>query len=182
LANDESALRNLYFTNIAFQIHQTFSALEAIAQELQILSLRPPTPSQDAEKTFDGRQKDRRHGQSSEKLDNISQAAIFPRNGPILSVEGKPLRPFTLLDNRQRIRDGVFRPDHSLPTMTIDEYLEEERKRGGIIEGGGEASMTQPEPNEDDMDLADQETIKARAWDEFKEENPKGSGNTLNRG
>ena len=30
--------------------------------------------------------------------------------------------------------------------------------------------------------VSDEETIKARAWDEFVEANPKGSGNTLNRG
>jgi len=66
--------------------------------------------------------------------------------------------------------------------MTIDEYLEEERKRGGIIEGGGPQSATRPEVDEDDMDKADEETMKARAWDEFKEANPKGSGNTINRG
>ena len=92
------------------------------------------------------------------------------------------MRPFTLLDTRQRMQAGVFRPDHSLPTMTIDEYLEEERRRGGMIEGGGPQSGVQPEPDEDDMDKADQETMKARAWDEFVEANPKGSGNTLNRG
>lgn len=66
--------------------------------------------------------------------------------------------------------------------MTIDEYLEEEKRRGGIIEGGGEQSGIRPEPDEDDLDKADEETMKARAWDEFKEDNPKGSGNTLNRG
>lgn len=66
--------------------------------------------------------------------------------------------------------------------MTIDEYLEEERRRGGIIEGGGPASAVRPEPDEDNMAKADEETMKARAWDEFTEANPKGSGNTLNRG
>jgi len=66
--------------------------------------------------------------------------------------------------------------------MTIDEYLEEERKRGGIIEGGGPQSAIRPEVDEDDMDKADEETMKARGWDEFKEANPKGSGNTMNRG
>ena len=66
--------------------------------------------------------------------------------------------------------------------MTIDEYLEEERKRGGIIEGGGRQSAIRQEVDEDDIDKADEETMKARAWDEFKEANPKGSGNTMNRG
>ena len=51
-----------------------------------------------------------------------------------------------------------------------------------MIEGGGEQSGIRPEPDEDNLQLADEETLKARAWDEFKEDNPKGSGNTLNRG
>jgi hypothetical protein len=92
------------------------------------------------------------------------------------------MRPFTLLDSRQTLKKGVFRPDHSLPTMTIDEYLEEEKKRGGMIDGGGPQSEIRPEPNEDDLDAADEETMKQRAWDEYVEANPKGSGNTLNRG
>ncbi len=92
------------------------------------------------------------------------------------------MRPFTLLDSRQTLKNGVFRPDHSLPTMTIDEYLEEEKRRGGIIEGGGPQSEIRPEPNEDDHAAADEETMKQRAWDEYVEANPKGSGNTLNRG
>jgi hypothetical protein len=64
--------------------------------------------------------------------------------------------------------------------MSIDDYLEEERKRGGIIEGGNNDEVQ--EIDEDDMKKADEETMKARSWDEFKEANPRGSGNTLNRG
>lgn len=103
------------------------------------------------------------------------------RGGPLLSTTGKPLQPFTLTDKRNQLRDGVFRPGHNLPTMSIDEYLEEERRRGGILDGSG-SSIPAPELDEDNMALADAETMKAREWDEFKEANPKGSGNTLNRG
>ena len=66
--------------------------------------------------------------------------------------------------------------------MTIDEYLAEEKRRGGMVEGGGEQSGVRQEVDEDDLERADVETEKAREWDEFKEDNPKGSGNTLNRG
>ena len=67
--------------------------------------------------------------------------------------------------------------------MTIDEYLDAEKKRGGIVEGGGEASMRGGAAVDgDDMDAADRETMRAREWDEFVEANPKGSGNTINRG
>lgn len=104
------------------------------------------------------------------------------RGGPLLSKTGKPLQPFVLMDKRTQLRDGVFKSGHNLPTMSIDEYLEEEHKRGGIIEGGGEASGRAPTPDEDNYEKADAETMKAREWDEFTEANPKGSGNTLNRG
>lgn len=116
----------------------------------------------------------------SERLDpSLAELLQKGRAGPLLSRDGKPLQPFTLTDRRTQLRQGVFRPGHNLPTMSIDEYLEEEKRRGGIIEGGEQAA---PEPDEDNLDKADEETMKARAWDEFKEENPRGSGNTLNRG
>lgn len=180
--NDEDALRQLHLTNIALCVHQAFASLESMAQELQILAMAPPAPPPSAgSATGDARQRDRRGDGYSERLD-APLAGLANRVGPILSADGKPLRPFTLLDNRQRVQQGVFRPDHTLPTMTIDEYLEEERKRGGIIEGGGEQSGIRPEPDEDNMEKADEETLKARAWDDFKDENPKGAGNTMNRG
>ena len=112
----------------------------------------------------------------------LSPSSLRDYVGPLLDSKGKPLRPFTLTSKRQQFQDGVFRPDHSLPTMSIDEYLEEERRRGGMIDGGGPQSQIQPQIDEDDLDAADRETMKAREWDEYVEANPKGSGNTLNRG
>jgi len=160
-----------------------------IAQELQLLAFAPPpSHSAPAAQPADERERERngrRPGDAgySDKLDTpLSQLAANGKAGPILSKDGKPLQPFVLLDQRQRIQQGVFRPGHSLPTMTIDEYLEEEKRRGGIVEGGGEQSGLRPEVDEDDVGKADEETMKAREWDEFKEANPKGSGNTLNRG
>ncbi|KAK7510984.1 type 2A phosphatase-associated protein 42 [Phyllosticta citriasiana] len=186
LQNDEAALRNLHLTNIAFNVHTAFSALESIAQEMQILAMAPPEQPSGASidaiaAEQDARQRLRGSANYSERLDP-PLSSLTARNGPLLSSDGKPMRPFTLLDNRQQVQAGVFRPDHSLPTMTIDEYLDEERRRGGIIEGGGEQSGIRPEPDEDDLDKADEETMKARAWDEFTEDNPKGAGNTMNRG
>ena len=156
-------------------------------RELEVLSLAPPSPPLGPE-TF-ARDYRERNGirandaDYSDRLDRpIAELLGSGNAGPILDRSGKPLRPFTLLDSRQRLADGVFRPGHNLPTMTIDEYLEEERRRGGIIEGGGEASGIAQEPDEDNYEKADAETMKAREWDEFVEANPKGGGNTLNRG
>lgn len=191
IQNDDTALRALCFAEINFQTHNTFHTLDMIAQEFNILSLAPPAPpthSPNHKADFRERQRNGHHFSSySDRLDpSISQLlGGSGKAGPILSKDGKPLQPFTLLgssNDRQKLRNGVFRPGHNLPMMSIDEYLAEEKRRGGIIEGGGEQSGIAPEPDEDNFDRADLETMKAREWDEFKEENPRGSGNTLNRG
>lgn len=186
LRDDDAVARELHLTNITYSTYQAFQLLESIAQELDILRLAPPVPRDGADSaTADAR--DRSNGRPrddySERLDGpLSDLLANGKAGPILSPDGRPLRPFTLLDTRQRLQQGVFRPDHNLPTMTIDEYLEEERRRGGIIEGGGAQSGIKPQVDEDDMDIADKETFKARAWDDFKDDNPRGAGNTMNMG
>ncbi|KAI9723932.1 MAG: hypothetical protein M1812_000650 [Candelaria pacifica] len=183
LRNDDALLREIHLTNISLCTHYTFQALESISQELQILALVPSTPT--PETLAPDHRTRNEHGTNafSDRLDTpFSQLANSVGGGPILSRDGKPLKPFTLLDSRQHLQQGVFKSGHNLPTMTIDEYLKEEKRRGGIIEGGGEQSGLRPEPDEDNFDRADEETMKARDWDEFTESNPKGSGNTLNRG
>lgn len=184
LQSDDTAYRDLHLTNIAYCTHQTFQSLESIAQELHILSLAPPSlPSNPNQRPPDLREDNTRPQNGySERLDSPLSHLSAGMRGPILDSKGKPLRPFTLTSKREEFRNGVFRPDHSLPTMSIDEYLEEERKRGGMIDGGGPQSQITPQVDEDDMELADRETMKAREWDEYVEANPKGSGNTLNRG
>jgi hypothetical protein len=181
---DEELLRRVHLAHLSYATHQTFQQLESINRELDVLDLAPdpshPTTILTSQQADDERHRLRHKDDYSDKLDDRN--ILAKHTGPLLSGQGKPLRPFTLLGNRQELAKGVFRPGHNLPTMSIDEYLEEERARGGIIEGGGEASWARPEPNEDDVEKADQETYKARAWDEYVESNPKGSGNTLNRG
>lgn len=188
LQSNEDAARLLYLAEINLYSHQTFQALDMICYELSMLSsMRAAAPAERQPAAVDD-PRSRRTAPAdpnaySDRLDPpLGQLLQAGRLGPLLSREGKPLQPFTLLDRRTQLRQGVFGPGHNLPTMTIDEYLEEEKKRGGIIEGGGDQSAMRPEVDEDNMDHADEETIKARAWDEFKEANPRGSGNTLNRG
>lgn len=179
---DDEAIRSLYLAEIALSANRAFSSLDMITQELEILSQmgqaetgrNGPPPDQRLPTGSDG---------YSERLDGpTTMAGLGRKGGPLLSSKGKPLQPFTLTNKRAQLQQGVFRPDHSLPTMSIDDYLEEERRRGGIIDGGGNANAPQLEPDEDNMELVDAATLKARDWDDFVEANPKGAGNTLNRG
>ncbi|EED23278.1 TOR signaling pathway regulator (TapA), putative [Talaromyces stipitatus ATCC 10500] len=181
LQSDDEATRKLYLAEINLYTHQTFQSLDMIAQELEMLSQMRHAPPVSAPQDDPRSRNTPDKNNYSERLDGpLSQLLQGGRGGPLLSKSGKPLQPFTLTNKRTELQQGVFRPGHNLPTMTIDEYLEEERRRGGILEGG--TSNEVPEPDEDDLDKADEETMKARAWDEFKEDNPRGSGNTLNRG
>ncbi|KAL9599466.1 MAG: hypothetical protein Q9219_003805 [cf. Caloplaca sp. 3 TL-2023] len=186
LQNDDAASREIYLAEIQLCTHNTFQALDIIMQELKIISLMPltsPAPQQEEQAEDHRERNETAENNYSDRLDPpVSHLLANGKAGPILSKDGKPLRPFTLLDSRQRLQNGVFRQDHALPTMTMDEYLEEERRRGGIIDGGGGKTGRSQRIDEDDMEQADVETIKAREWDEYVEANPRGSGNTINRG
>lgn len=179
---DEELVREVHLTHVQFCIHKAFQDLESLNRELEVLSQAPAAPPSPPSAPDDSRHRARERSDGySERLDS-PLGPQTGRGGPLLAKNGKPLQPFTIVGSRQDLKKGVFRPGHNLPTMSIDEYLEEEKRRGNIIEGGGEASFNRPEPDEDDMEKADQETYKAREWDEFTESNPRGSGNTLNRG
>lgn len=176
MQNDEDAVREVHLANIALCTHETFQSLESLNRELDVLAMRPPTPpagpeslERDYRERMGLEDKDKDY---SDKLDSREKFSAM-NSGPLLSTGGKPLRPFTLVNDRQAIQKGVFRPGHNLPTMSIDEYLEEERARGGIIEGGGAASGLSPEPDEDNYEKEDAATMKAREWDEYVESNPK---------
>ncbi|RMZ75672.1 hypothetical protein DV737_g5165, partial [Chaetothyriales sp. CBS 132003] len=179
---DDEITRSLYLAEIALDVHQSFQSLDMISQELSILAQVQGEPVVAAGAVQDERSRERPDGYS-ERLDGPgTMGGLGRKGGPLLDGKGKPLQPFTILGKRSQMQKGVFRPGHNLPTMTIDEYLEEERRRGGIIEGGGNANAAQVEPDEDNMELVDAATMKAREWDEFVEANPKGAGNRLNRG
>lgn len=175
---DDAELRQLNLERARFAVHRTFASLESIVQEEDVLASAPPEPVLEQRRAAeaDGRLRDGEAGpdRSSEMLDRPTPRPLGGgRGGPLLSRDGRPLQPFTLLGGREGVRQGVFRPGHKLPTMTIDEYLEEEKRRGGIVEGGGAGSGRAMEPDEDDMGRADAETMKAREWDEFKDANPR---------
>ncbi|KAJ6444455.1 TOR signaling pathway regulator (TapA) [Purpureocillium lavendulum] len=190
---DDEAVREVYLATVAQAVHQAFQALDSMNREVQLLAMAPPPPPDPQQpngngnnpQSSSGRERPRADGAGGDdttwRLDQpLRRGPGGGAGGPLLSGQGKPLQPFTLVGSRADLARGVFRPGHNLPTMSIDEYLEEERRRGGILEGGTDPAK--PAVDDDDMDAVDRETYKAREWDDFKDENPRGSGNTLNMG
>ncbi|CAM1511379.1 Fc.00g088920.m01.CDS01 [Cosmosporella sp. VM-42] len=168
---DEELVREVYLTNVTFAVHSTFSALDSLNREVPLLRQAPlplaPSATGDIKPDI------------SSRLDQPLRRLQSVMNGPLLNNQGKPLQPFTLVGSRSELAAGVFRPGHNLPTMSIDEYLEEEKRRGNVLQGGVEPKTV---IDEDDMDAVDRETYKAREWDEFTDNNRKGAGNTMNMG
>lgn len=96
------------------------------------------------------------------------------------------MRPFVLTSKRDQFAREVFRPDHSLPTMSVDEYLTEEIRRGVIQvpqEDDSRRQVDRVKSGREEEEEEDRETEKKREWDDYVESHAKGSGNMgFNRG
>ena len=160
--DDEHRTATLLLLRLAYA--QSHAQLASIAQELELLRGAPPAPPLPPQP---GTSERARSSPEADRalwtLDAPRSVGTSQRGGQLLDSVGKvcgpgcrfsfdilahgnvrmqPLQPFTILpssagSDRARLREQVFQPDHRLPTMTIDEYLEIERQRGNILTGGG---------------------------------------------
>ena len=83
--------------------------------------------------------------------------------------------------DRAAIARGVFRPGHILPTMTIEEAGEMEYRELTERTARERARAEARAKEEAGLSAEEREAralAKARAWDEFKDDNPFGAGNS----
>lgn len=103
--------------------------------------------------------------------------------GPMPNIRGMP-PTFRIVGERERLKEAVFRPSHSLPTYTVEEwgmierqYMEEkekEKKARDIVE------VKRKEEEDSDGEEAVERKRKEQArFDDWKDHNNKGSGNTI---
>lgn len=101
----------------------------------------------------------------------------------VMTPEG-PLKTF-VIDKKLNIRKATFRPHWNQPTMTVEEAgeieaaiaMENSRKQAAAQAEAEKHKLTESDEENDD------EALKAaRDWDQFKDDNPTGSGNTYNKG
>ncbi|KAG1827543.1 TAP42-like protein [Suillus subaureus] len=189
----DEILREAVLLLLRLNYAQSYSQLESMDQELELLRNAPPPPRP-------GPPSDDRKNKLKEQDDlwKLETKSPVGESGPLLDSSGKPLRPFTILpagaSDRARLQSQVFGPGHRLPTMSIDEYLKIEQERGNILTGGGPQSEEQPTSSEQlAMDSETDGTVfgdtkseekrqKDEQWAQFKDANPRGAGNTMNRG
>ncbi|CDO73631.1 hypothetical protein BN946_scf185014.g101 [Trametes cinnabarina] len=196
-ADTEEILREALILLLRFIYAEAQTQLEKTNEELELLRNAPPLPPQ-ASPSNDPRTAKKREEDDMWRLDAPLNKGGPDGKGPLLDPQGKPLRPFVLLGSnaadRARLQAQVFQPDHRLPTMSIEEYLELERQRGNIITGGGPASEQKPTSKEqlaldaeqDGTAFGEQKAEEKRqrdeSWAQYTDTHPKGAGNTMNRG
>ncbi|GHJ85265.1 hypothetical protein NliqN6_1667 [Naganishia liquefaciens] len=216
--NPESTLpqREATIALLSLLLTQSHTALASIAQELSLLRSASMSAHIEADereqlkrerREAQRKQEGERSGLKEDEMWRLDAPVRFGRGrggkvAELIDDRGKPMQPFTILpstglqnlSDRARLQSEVFRSSHRLPTMTIDEYLEEERQRGNIITGGGpqqDSQLTESEQlaldAEDDGTLAgeskaEQKRLKDEKWARYTDTHRKGEGNTLNRG
>lgn len=170
-------LRSYLMLLIVLHALRTANALESLLQEKELLQAPPMPEAPDA---------------PTDTTWRLDPSWTSPASdAPLLSESGRPLRPFTIIPKREQLKSEVFRPSHRLPTMSIDEYLEEETRRGRILPSTDKYAPTpraqrQVESEQDGTRTADEAEEAARQeaiyWDAYTESHRRGEGNTMNRG
>ncbi|KAF9171958.1 hypothetical protein BGX21_000738 [Mortierella sp. AD011] len=168
----EDQYRDFVLLYLQYAIFQTMEQLVGIQQEIPMLKQMQERKA--AESSGDSRIAGRANEDTRDA--RVDDSRIWNATGPLMDPNGRPLRPFVITNKRTEMMAGVFRPGHSLPTMTIEEYLHQEMERGNFLSGGTEEPKKK-EPDDNDEEAVNAETIKARNWDDFKDDNPKGWGN-----
>ena len=107
-------------------------------------------------------------------------------NGQLKSAPSHSTMP-----QRQNIKEGIFKPSWNLPTMSLDELAD--RERSEAIQRSEQQKLAEAEAiykpkrydqlvkdgMEDNEELVEASAKLDREWDDWKEENPRGSGNKM---
>lgn len=159
---DEEIVRQIYVDHLRLLAMKSFEQLAMVALELQLLQHRsqePPT-------------KLTMRTVSPTTTDYTSKVERIPGKGQkrseLLTKQGKILQPFVITLSRSEMKRKVMGTGQVLPSMTVEEYLDYELANG---------KLSKPEEEMLDSETDSEDELKARSWDDWKDDNPKGSGN-----
>lgn len=207
---DEELAREYALLRVTTAVQDSLGEVDGIGKELQMLEMmaaRLPggISGVGMQVSTRGEQNDSRLNQRLRKEAGIKPVAnthpppsddiALDPNRPGLEVTHFNLDPTSgmLSSRKENIKVGVFQPGHRLPTMTIEELadievaaaLERQRKTEAMPASGRRENRRlehlKMDGDEDDKDLADEAAAHDRAWDDWKDEHPKGSGNKANK-
>ncbi|KAI9183325.1 Type 2A phosphatase-associated protein 42 [Blastocladiella emersonii ATCC 22665] len=169
--DDEVLSRDFVKLLVTHWVAKAVDELAAVNDELPHLErmLRDTRESAPAQgDPHDAERRDRRtEAELAARLDGVQLAG---RTGPLLDKNGRPMRPFTIVSQRAVEQGKVFRPGHRLPTMSIEEYLDAEMARGGILPAQDPNAAKKEDEDSDDEEVSLRKTYKAREWDAFTDD------------
>ena len=122
----------------------------------------------------------------NQEIEILNSAPVEVSEPSSSSIEDHNRRkPWTLKLDKSSIRSimtkEVFRPDISMPSMSLAELANLE-----VVQMRQAAATRTPEANDESIGFycqeaarSDLEDEKARLWDDWKDDNPRGSGNKL---
>lgn len=171
---DEETIKNIFVDQLKLHSIYTFTNLESLVMEIKVLSNRPSPSSSQLDKPpppkIEKPTKENDYGYTP-RLESLP----FKKKqiNDLISRQGKILQPFTITSNRQNIKDKVFGTGQVLPSMSVEEYLDYELANGKMMK-----EEVKDVPREDESDGYDSDKeLEKRLWDDWKDDNPKGSGN-----
>ncbi|VEU21009.1 DEKNAAC101971 [Brettanomyces naardenensis] len=169
---DDEVVRKILVDQLRYYALKSFQDLEDNLMEVELLKNmtkfeEEPTKTDEQ----DVRVKGKFDKGYTDKLESIER--------PVLSKDGRVLRPFTIVPskNREETRREVQGTGQKLPTMTVEEFVDHELKNGGMVAPSNTNEHEDNADREDDYRYQDQETYRKREFDEFKDSHRKGSGN-----
>ncbi|KAM9834863.1 immunoglobulin-binding protein 1 isoform X1 [Syngnathus typhle] len=157
-ADDETS-RDFYLLNVRKWVILCLDEVQSIDQEMEILK----------------------------SMDQMQLGAAQPAK-----LSRPPMRPFIL--TKDAMQAQVFGAGYpSLPTMTVDDWYDQHKKHGvlpdqgvprrGVAEDDTDAKEREEEEKEKQTENDDDESLmKARKWDEWKDDHRRGYGNRQNMG
>mmetsp|Transcript_37419 Transcript_37419/g.76472 ORF Transcript_37419/g.76472 Transcript_37419/m.76472 type:complete len:432 (-) Transcript_37419:97-1392(-) len=194
----ESLSRTLYIETLRLYAEECLEEIQSCLGELEMLEMaiqmeRGRMIRQDPRMHSDSRNGAADSGGLSSKQPlQMTQITQHPLTGELQlqtqQVMNGQLKPIM---QRQEIANQVFRPGWNQPTMTLEELGE--RERADAIQRAEQQTVAEAEAKfrprryeqlvkdgmEDDEKLVEASAKLDRDWDEWKEENPRGSGNKM---
>lgn len=175
----EEDLRSFYLLQLQLYVEETTEELPMIDMELQFLKMRMNEPTNDKDSIV------KKEIAIDSTLPNYNER-------PGLSVTKLTKVGDQIVSTREVVRANVFIPRMEGPTMTLEEFADleladamrrQEAEKKAELDAVASRRYAQLEEagEEDDEKLVDIATKKDREWDEWKEENPRGSGNKLGK-
>eukprot|EP01066_Platyproteum_vivax_P010616 Platyproteum_vivax@DN4774_c0_g1_i1.p1 len=150
---DEETRREYVLSQLTACCLSTFEELKLLESEVPMLE------------EFEARQ-------SGEKPNPVmNEPAVETRKLSAFTIQPKPL------DIREHFKNNVFQPGFTLPTISLAECAEMEMMID--VETLGRKPVQTFDDHLTQAQKDDAKNLKDREWDDWKDDNPKGSGNKL---